>query len=75
MELDDFRLQVLDQGSSITFIGIPHGLLGKFQIDLIGNHFLVSQINLLLDCNVRLLGDQITEDPIVVQSTWTVAHD
>ncbi|XP_027100501.1 beta-1,3-galactosyltransferase GALT1-like [Coffea arabica] len=80
-ELDDngFRLQVpcgLTQGSSITFIGIPHGLLGNFRIDLTGEP-LPGEPDppIILHYNVRLLGDQITEDPVIVQNTWTIAHD
>jgi beta-1,3-galactosyltransferase len=29
----------------------------------------------ILHYNVRLHGDKITEDPVIVQNTWTVAHD
>lgn len=80
-ELDDngFRLRVpcgLTQGSSITFIGIPHGLLGNFRIDLTGEP-LPGEPDppIILHYNVRLLGDQISEDPVIVQNTWTIAHD
>ncbi|KAF2299454.1 hypothetical protein GH714_031995 [Hevea brasiliensis] len=30
---------------------------------------------IILHYNVRLLGDKITEDPVIVQNTWTAAHD
>ncbi|KAL3501423.1 hypothetical protein ACH5RR_035872 [Cinchona calisaya] len=80
-ELDDnsFRFRVpcgLTQGSSITFIGIPNGLLGNFRIDLTGEA-LPGEPDppIILHYNVRLQGDQITEDPVIVQNTWTIAHD
>ncbi|KAL3511117.1 hypothetical protein ACH5RR_030518 [Cinchona calisaya] len=80
-ELDDngFRLRVpcgLTQGSSITLIGIPNGLLGNFRIDLTGE-LLPGEPDppIILHYNVRLQGDQITEDPVIVQNTWTIAHD
>lgn len=79
--LDDggFKLQVpcgLTQGSSITIIGIPNGLLGNFRIDLTGEP-LPGEPDppIILHYNVRLHGDKITEDPVIVQNTWTVAHD
>ncbi|KAI3452846.1 hypothetical protein Pfo_009509 [Paulownia fortunei] len=80
-ELDDngFKLQVpcgLTQGSSITFIGIPNGLLGNFRIDLTGES-LPEETDppIILHYNVRLYGDKITEDPVIVQNTWTISHD
>ncbi|KAM7487440.1 hypothetical protein LguiB_024924 [Lonicera macranthoides] len=80
-ELDNngFKLQVpcgLTQGSSITIIGIPSGLLGNFRVDLTGEP-LPGEPDppIILHYNVRLQGDKITEDPVIVQNTWTVAHD
>lgn len=80
-ELDNngFKLQVpcgLTQGSSITIIGIPGGLLGNFRFDLTGEP-LPGEPDppVILHYNVRLHGDKITEDPVIVQNTWTVAHD
>lgn len=80
-ELDDngFKLWIpcgLTQGSSITFIGIPNGLLGNFRIDLTGEP-LPGEPDppIILHYNVRLHGDKITEDPVIVQNTWTIAHD
>ncbi|KAJ4711351.1 Beta-1,3-galactosyltransferase [Melia azedarach] len=74
-----FKLQVpcgLTQGSSITIIGIPDGLLGNFRIDLTGEP-LPGEPDppIILHYNVRLLGDKITENPVIVQNTWTLAHD
>ncbi|CAK9183741.1 unnamed protein product [Ilex paraguariensis] len=74
-----FTLRVpcgLTQGSSITIIGIPSGLLGNFKIDLTGEA-LPGEPDppIILHYNVRLHGDKITEDPVIVQNTWTVAHD
>ncbi|KAI3467338.1 hypothetical protein Pfo_024001 [Paulownia fortunei] len=80
-ELEDngFKLRVpcgLTQGSSITFIGIPNGLLGNFRVDLTGEP-LPGEPDppIILHYNVRLHGDKITEDPVIVQNTWTIAHD
>lgn len=80
-ELDssDYKLRVpcgLTQGSSITMIGIPDGLLGNFRIDLTGEP-LPGEPDppIILHYNVRLHGDKITEDPVIVQNTWTIAHD
>ncbi|XP_073288000.1 beta-1,3-galactosyltransferase GALT1-like, partial [Primulina huaijiensis] len=80
-KLDDngFKLWVpcgLTQGSSITIIGIPNGLLGNFRIDLNGEP-LPGEPDpaIVLHYNVRLHGDKITEDPVIVQNTWTIAHD
>lgn len=80
-ELNDtsYKLRVpcgLTQGSSITIIGIPNGLLGNFRIDLTGEP-LPGEPDppVILHYNVRLHGDKITEDPVIVQNTWTVAHD
>lgn len=74
-----YRLQVpcgLTQGSSITVIGIPNGILGNFRIDLTGEPIPGEpDPPVILHYNVRLHGDKITEDPVIVQNTWTVAHD
>ncbi|CAN6549170.1 unnamed protein product [Malus baccata var. baccata] len=66
----------LTQGSSITVIGIPNGLLGNFRIELMGEP-LPGEPDppVILHYNVRLSGDKVTEDPVIVQNTWTVAHD
>lgn len=74
-----YKLRVpcgLTQGSSITIIGIPNGLLGDFRIDLTGEA-LPGEPDppIILHYNVRLHGDKITEDPVIVQNTWTIAHD
>lgn len=78
-EESGFALRVpcgLTQGSSITIIGIPNGLLGNFRIDLMGEPVPGEpDPPIILHYNVRLLGDKITEDPVIVQNTWTAAHD
>lgn len=79
LDSSSFKLQVpcgLTQGSSITIIGIPNGLLGNFRIDLTGEP-LPGEPDppIVLHYNVRLLGDKITENPVIVQNTWTLAHD
>ncbi|KAH7833313.1 hypothetical protein Vadar_005069 [Vaccinium darrowii] len=79
LDSSDFKLQVpcgLTQGSSITVIGIPSGLLGNFRMDLTGE-LLPGEPDppIILHYNVRLHGDKITEGPVIVQNTWTAAHD
>ncbi|CAA2984011.1 beta-1,3-galactosyltransferase 15 [Olea europaea subsp. europaea] len=80
-ELDDrgFKLRIpcgLTQGSSITIIGIPNGLLGNFRIDLTGEQIPgETEAPIILHYNVRLRGDKITDDPVIVQNTWTAVHD
>ncbi|XP_034707679.1 beta-1,3-galactosyltransferase GALT1-like isoform X1 [Vitis riparia] len=80
-ELGDnsYKLRIpcgLVQGSSVTIIGIPNGLLGNFRIDLTGEpHPGEPDPSIILHYNVRLHGDKITEDPVIVQNTWTAAHD
>ncbi|KAK1415929.1 hypothetical protein QVD17_31717 [Tagetes erecta] len=66
----------LTQGSSVTFIGIPNGLLGNFRVDLTGEP-LPGEPDppVILHYNVRLHGDKLTEDPVIVQNTWTIGHD
>ncbi|XP_022740004.1 beta-1,3-galactosyltransferase GALT1-like isoform X2 [Durio zibethinus] len=66
----------LIQGSAITIIGIPDGLLGSFRIDLTGEPVPGEpDPPIVLHYNVRLRGDKDTEDPVIVQNTWTAAHD
>ncbi|KAK1383615.1 beta-1,3-galactosyltransferase GALT1 [Heracleum sosnowskyi] len=62
----------LIRGSSISVIGIPNGLLGNFQIDLIGEPLADEPTPpLVLHYSVRLNGDELTADPVIVQNTWT----
>lgn len=76
---DRFALKIpcgLIQGSSITIIGTPGGLLGNFKIELTGAAVPGEpDPPIALHYNVRLLGDKLTEDPVIVQNTWTVADD
>ncbi|CAH8390918.1 unnamed protein product [Eruca vesicaria subsp. sativa] len=66
----------LTQGSSVTVIGIPEGLVGSFRIDLTGQP-LPGEPDppIIVHYNVRLLGDKWTEDPVIVQNSWTVGRD
>lgn len=79
LQSDGFNLKIpcgLIQDSSITFVGIPRGPLGNFRIELIG-----SQLSgepdppIVLHYNVRLQGDMVTENSVIVQNTWTAASD
>jgi beta-1,3-galactosyltransferase len=64
----------LIQGSSISIIGIPKGILGNFQIDLIGESLPGEQNPpVVLHYNVRLSGDKLTDEPVIVQNTWRVS--
>ncbi|CAA7401936.1 unnamed protein product [Spirodela intermedia] len=74
-----FKLKIpcgLVQGSSITVIGTPTGLLGDFRIDLMGATLPGDpEPPIVLHCNVRLMGDKATDDPVIVQNSWTPAND
>ncbi|EPS67238.1 hypothetical protein M569_07537, partial [Genlisea aurea] len=75
----EFKLRVpcgLTQGSSITLIGVPNGLLGNFRVDLTGEP-LPGEPDppIILHYNVRLHGDKVTEDPVIVQNTWMAGRD
>lgn len=62
----------LIEDSSITLVAIPHGGQGSFHIDLIGSQ--ISQeadAPIVLRYNVSLPGENMTEEPFVVQNTWT----
>ncbi|GMY25978.1 beta-1,3-galactosyltransferase GALT1 [Fagus crenata] len=79
LDNSSYKLRVpcgLTQGSAITIIGIPNGILGDFRIDLTGEP-LPGEPDppIILHYNVRLHGDKVTEDPVIVQNTWTIAHD
>ncbi|KAK4762748.1 hypothetical protein SAY86_008516 [Trapa natans] len=79
LDNNDFKLRVpcgLTQGSAITVIGTPDGILGNFRIDLAGEP-LPGEPDppIILHYNVRLHGDKLTENPVIVQNTWTAAHD
>ncbi|XP_065858842.1 beta-1,3-galactosyltransferase GALT1-like [Euphorbia lathyris] len=76
---DGYKLRIpcgFIQGAAITIIGIANGLLGSFQIDLSREPLSGEpQPPIILHYNVRLLGDKLTEDPVIVQNTWTTNHD
>ncbi|KAJ4794186.1 hypothetical protein LUZ62_045432 [Rhynchospora pubera] len=59
-------------GSSLTMIGTPGRLYGSFKIELIGST-LPGEPDppVVLHYNVRLLGDKATEEPVIVQNTWS----
>ncbi|KAI3925871.1 hypothetical protein MKX01_014511 [Papaver californicum] len=66
----------LVQGSYVTIIGIPSGIPGNFWIDLTGSPLPWDpDPPVVLHFNLRLHGDKITDDPVIVQNTWTLAHD
>lgn len=74
-ETDSFTIDVpcgLIVGSSITLIGTPGILSGNFWIDLVGTELPgESEKPTVLQYNVRLNGDKITKDPVIVQNTFT----
>ncbi|XP_010276521.1 PREDICTED: hydroxyproline O-galactosyltransferase GALT3 [Nelumbo nucifera] len=62
----------LADSSSITLVGIPDGRHGSFQIELIGSLLPgESKPPIVLHYNVSLPGDKMTEDPVIIQNTWT----
>ncbi|KAH9296004.1 hypothetical protein KI387_039592, partial [Taxus chinensis] len=79
LQSNRFKIQIpcgLIQDSSVTVVGVPSGLLGNFHIELIGSQ-LPQEPNppIVLHYNVRLQGDKVTENPVIVQNTWTIGHD
>ncbi|PUZ76259.1 hypothetical protein GQ55_1G274900 [Panicum hallii var. hallii] len=74
-ETDSFTIDVpcgLIVGSSMTLIGTPGVLSGNFWIDLVGTALPgESEKPTVLQYNVRLNGDKITKDPVIVQNTFT----
>ncbi|KAG2659333.1 beta-1,3-galactosyltransferase GALT1-like isoform X2 [Panicum virgatum] len=75
LETDSFTIDVpcgLIVGSSITLIGTPGVLSGNFWIDLVGTALPgESEKPTVLQYNVRLNGDKITKDPVILQNTFT----
>lgn len=62
----------LVEDSSITVIGIPDGHGVGFQIDLVGSQFPDERIPpVILHYNVCMPGDNLTEEPMIVQNTWS----
>lgn len=65
----------LAEDSSISVLGIPDGHSRSFQIELLGSQLPVeSNPPIILQYNVSLPGDNMTEEPFVVQNTWTKEH-
>ncbi|GKV29525.1 hypothetical protein SLEP1_g38447 [Rubroshorea leprosula] len=62
----------LVEDSSITVVGIPDGHHRSFEIELVGSNFSgESKPPIILQYNVSLPGDNMTEEPFIVQNTWT----
>ncbi|XP_018814250.2 hydroxyproline O-galactosyltransferase GALT3 isoform X2 [Juglans regia] len=62
----------LVEDSSITLVGIPDGHHGSFQIELVGSQLSAEPTPpIILHFNVSLPGDNMTEEPFIVQNTWT----
>lgn len=65
----------LVEDSSITIVGIPNEHNGSFQLELEGSQLLGEQNPpIILHYRVSLPGDNITEEPFIVQNTWTNEH-
>lgn len=65
----------LVEDSSITVVGIPDEHNGSFQIQLLGSQLLAEpKPPIILHYNVSLPGDNMTEEPFIVQNTWTTEH-
>lgn len=66
----------LVQDSSITVVGIPNGHHGSFRFELIGSQLPVeTEPAIVLHYNVSFQGDNHTEDPVIVQNTWSAESD
>ncbi|KAG7995740.1 hypothetical protein I3843_01G124300 [Carya illinoinensis] len=62
----------LVEDSSITLVGIPNGQHGSFQIELVGSQLSGEPtLPIILHFNVSLPGDNMTEEPFIIQNTWT----
>jgi len=62
----------LVEDSSITLVGIPDGRYQSFQIELVGSQLSGEPTPpIILHYNVSLPGDNMTEEPFIVQNTWT----
>ncbi|CAM8989712.1 unnamed protein product [Rhodiola kirilowii] len=62
----------LVEDSSITLIGIPDAQHGSFQIKLLGNaSSRDSRPPIVLNFNVSMPGEELTEESVIVQNTWT----
>ncbi|XVF38937.1 hypothetical protein REPUB_Repub20aG0145700 [Reevesia pubescens] len=60
------------EDSSITLIGIPDGRYRSFEIELVGSNFSGEpKPPVVLHYNVSVAGDNMTEEPFIVQNTWT----
>ncbi|KAH0993162.1 hypothetical protein GBA52_004645 [Prunus armeniaca] len=58
--------------SSISLVGIPDGHSRSFQIQLLGSQLAGEpEPPIILHYNVSLPGDNMTEEPFVVQNIWT----
>ncbi|KAK9934042.1 hypothetical protein M0R45_021205 [Rubus argutus] len=58
--------------SSISLVGIPDRRFRSFQIQLLGSQLSGEpEPPIILHYNVSLPGDNMTEEPFVIQSTWT----
>ena len=62
--------------SAITIVAIPWGAEGIFAIELLGPN-LPGELHppVILHYNVRLLGDKVTNDAVIVQNTWSRERD
>lgn len=61
----------LVEDSSISIVGIPDGPHRSFQIQLLGSQLSEEpKAPVVLNYNVSLPGDNMTEEPFVVQNTW-----
>ncbi|PON93110.1 Glycosyl transferase [Trema orientale] len=62
----------LVEDSSISLVGIPDGPDRNFQIQLLGSQLSgEARAPVILHYNVSLPGDNMTEEPFIVQNTWT----
>lgn len=79
MTLSEGRLEIpcgLVVDSSITIVAMPVGVEMNFAVELLGPK-LPGEMDpfIVLHFNARLQGDRITDNPVIVQNTWSKDHD
>lgn len=62
----------LVEDSSVTVVGIPDGRNGTFQIEIVGSQLSGEpEAPIILQYSVFLPGDNMTEEPFIVQNSWS----
>ncbi|KAK6913634.1 Galectin, carbohydrate recognition domain [Dillenia turbinata] len=60
------------EGSSITVVAVPNGHNGSFQLEFVGSKLSGKpDPPVILHYNVSLPGDNLTEEPVIIQNAWS----